>query len=49
MPVFAVVFLVFQRFFEIFFFPTTTVLNSRFSGTRKMRRIDPRTPEGPDP
>ena len=30
------------------FFLTTTCLNSRSSGIRKTRRIDPRTPEAPE-
>ena len=47
-PVLAVL-ICFQLFFDIPFSPTTTFLNSRSSDTRKLRRIDPRTPEGPDP
>ena len=39
----------FQLFLDIWIFPTTTFLKIRASVLRKTRRIDLRTPEGPDP
>ena len=56
MPVWAVFsvrwtlfFMFFRLFLDIRVFPTTTFLKIRASVLRKTRRIDPRTPEGPDP
>ena len=39
----------FQLFLDILICPPTTFLKIRASVLRKTRRIDPRTPERPDP
>ena len=38
----------FRQLLDVWIFCTTTFLKNRAGGTRKTRRIDPRTPEAPE-